>query len=506
MRIPLTPNLHINAFNGATITEKDSGITNGIVEKRNDVLYVTQRPSIDVFDDASSNGADARGRAIYYWDAADDLYFLNNDTIYKNTSATTVSTSPTAGTKKCKFVEAGGVLVLLDPENNQGFTITTGDVVTEITDTDFPPKQTPAVGLAYGGAALDTYLFVLGEDGIIYNSDVNDPSTWGALDFLDAERSPDGGQYLGLHHDNIVVYGVRTIEFFYDAANTTGSPLNRRQDLAYQIGCTDGESVWEEGDRSFFVGNDFSGSLKVFTLENFGIRKISTSSIDSLLTQAITKDGYSVSGSGFSAAGHTYYVLNLYTIPSDAESTATLVYDDTSGLWGHWETTVNGLSKFPLIDWSIRTGVQPRYGEGILFNGDLISINDNFNPQDTLLASTYVASGYVTTGYVLSTSESGTVINFNIRLGQNDFGIERVKAIPSIRHVGDLTTNSSNLTIKWAKENNDSFNSGTVIDTSLFQRVNRIGKFRRINFELDYSGTEQLRLEALEATVKTGTN
>lgn len=506
MRVPLYPNLHINAFNGATITEKDSGITNGIVEKRGDVIYTTQRPSIDVFEDASVNVSDARGRAVYYWDAASDLYFLNNDTIYKNSHASVVSSSPTAGTKKCKFIEAGGVLVLLDAENNQGFTITTGDVVTEITDTDFPPNQTPAIGLAYGGASLDKYLFVLGEDGIIYNSALNDPSTWAALDFLEAERAPDGGQYLGKHHDNIVVYGVRTIEFFFDAANSSGSPLSRRQDIAYQIGCTSGESVWEEGDRSFFVGTDFSGSLKVFSLENFALKKISTSSIDSLLTQAITKEGYFVNGCGFSASGHTYYVINLYTTPSDSEPTTTIVYDDTSGLWGHWETTVNGLTKFPLMDWSIRTGVQPRYGEGILFNGDMISINDNFTPQDTLLASTYVTTGYVTTGYVLSGDESGTAINLNIRVGQNDAGSRVKKKIPHMAIVGDLTTTSQNITIKWAKENNASFNAGTTVDTSVYQKVNRIGSFRRINFEVDYSGTEVLRLEALEGDLKTGTN
>jgi len=247
-------------------------------------------------------------------------------------------------------------------------------------------------------------------------------------------------------------------------------------------------------------------SLAHFSLEGFGIKKISTGSIDSLITQAITKDGYFVNGSGFSASGHTYYVLNLYVTPSDSEPTTTLVYDDTPGLWGHWETTVNGLSKFPLMDWSVRTGVQPRYGEGVLFNGDLISIDDNFVPQDTLLASTYVTTGYVNTGYVLNSSGSGTAINLNIRTGQNDGGSRVKKTIPNIAPVGDLTTTSQNLTIKWAKENNASFSAGVTVDTSKYQKVNRLGSFRRINFDVDYSGTEVLRLEALEGPLQTGTN
>jgi len=504
MRLPLAADLHINQFAGAGITERESGIINGVVEKRGNTAYVTQRPSIDVFDDASTNVSDARGRAIYHWAEADDLYLLNNDTIYKNSHGTIVSTTPTAGMKKCKFVEIGGVLVLLDSENNQGFQITTGDVVTEITDVDFPPKQTPAIPLAHGGAVLDGYLFVLGTNGYIYNSGLGDPTTWAALDFLEAERDPDGGQYLGKHHDNVVAYGVKTIEFFYDAANATGSPLTRRQDVSHQIGCANGESVWEEGDRSFFLGNDFSGALHVYTLENFQVRPVSTSTVDSFLNQAIVKDGYTATGSGFTAQGHTYYILSLYLTPSDIEIAISIVYDATTGLWGEWRTTVNGLTKFPLMDWSTRNGTTARYGEGILANGDMITINDNMSPQDTLLASTYVTTGYVAAGYVLIAGETGTPISLSIRLGQTDFGLSNIKTAASARAVHNKTVATQTLTLKTAKENNSSFSSGVTTDTSKRQKFTRLGSFERINLDLTYAGTEAIRLEALDFDVKGG--
>ena len=44
------------------------------------------------------------------------------------------------------------------------------------------------------------------------------------------------------------------------------------------------------------------------------------------------------------------------------------------------------------------------------------------------------------------------------------------------------------------------------IDTSKKQKINRLGSFERINFELDYSGSEVLRLEALEGTPRGGTS
>ena len=398
----------------------------------------------------------------------------------------------------------GTKLILIDTENSEAFTIVTAGTVTKITDTDFPPNQTPAVPLAYGGAVLDQYLFVMGTNGIIYNSNVGDPTAWTALDYIEAERSPDGGQYLARHGDNLVAFGVHTIEFFYNNSNTTGSPLNRRQDIAYNIGCSDGESVWEDGDRIFFIGVDSSGALDVNVLENFQIRQISPSSLSSFLTQAIVKDNYSVMGSGFSAQGHSYYILTLYTTPSDISPDLSLAYDTSTGIWGIWDTAVNGLSKFPLVHWSVRTGTSPRYGEGILSNGDLITINDNMNPQDTLLASTYVTTGYVLTGYVQTAGSSGTAITMKIRTGHYDGGVEVAKSLSDIRPVCNQTTSTQNLTIRWADENNSSFTTGEVIDMSKFNKVRRCGRFRRRNHEIEYSGTEALRLEALECNIKIG--
>jgi len=506
MRLPVASNLHINAFSGAGITELESGMTNAVAEKRGETVYITQRPSIDVFEDAGAHISDARGRGIYYWDTASALYIVNDGTLYKNSQSNSISTSPTAGTQKCKFVEIGTTLVLLDAENDQGFTITSGDTVTEITDTDFPPKQTPALPLAHGGAVLDKYLFVMTTSGIIHNCDIDAAATWGALDFLEAERENDGGVYLGKHHDNIVAYGVSTIEFFHDTANSAGSPLTRRQDVSYNIGCSSGETVWEEGDRSFFIGVNYSGALGVYTMEQFQVRKVSTSTLDSYLTQAIVKDGYAAVGSGLSAQGHIYYLLTIHTTPSDIVPDITLVFDDTTGIWGEWKTSINDITNFPVVAWTKRQGVIERYGEGILTNGDLITINDDLSPSDTLLASSYIATDYVETGYITESSGSGTAITMKSRLGTMDGGTNLHKYPESIRHVSDITPNAQDLIIRWSNEGNTSFNTGRTLDTSKYQKKHRLGRFRRRNHELEYSGTDVLRIEALEMPLNTGNN
>jgi hypothetical protein len=482
-------------------------MTNAIVYDEGGKLIVSQRPGIDIFEEADTHIADARGRAISYWEANSALYIVNNDTIYKGSQSSELGGAGngaiTAGTEKCKFLVLDDKLILLDAANDQGWTITTGDVLAEITDVDFPPKQTPAVGITHGGAVLNGYLYVLGENGVIFNSNISDATAWTAIDFVEAERDPDGGIYLAKHHDHLAVFGSRTIEFFYDNGNPVGSPLNRRQDVAYNIGCVSGTSVWEMGDVIFFVGVNTVGSIGVYVIENFAIRKISEGDFDAYLTQAIMKDGYEVLGSGNGAQGKLFYILTMYLTPSDISPDISFAFDMTAGVLGEWETIAGDQTKYPLVDWTIRTGDSIRSGEGIMTNGDLITINDNLTPLDTLLGDSYVASGYVASGYYKTSSDSGDSITLKSRLGETDNGTTNTKYMGPLRAVGDKTATAQNLTVKFS-DNGAAFDSGRNLDLSAKQsQLNRNGSYERRNIEIEYSGTDHLRLEAIDVNVRS---
>jgi len=300
--------------------------------------------------------------------------------------------------------------------------------------------------------------------------------------------------------------GPSSIEFFYDAGNTSGSPLSRRQDVTWTMGCSIGESVWENGDRLFFIGVDEAGALGAYTIEQFSPRKISTATLDSMITQAVVKENYSIIGSGFSAAGHDYYIMTFITTPDAISQETTFVYDDTMGLWYEWSTTINDITQLPLIAWTKRDTLTSQYGQGVLTNGDLISLNDNLNPQDTLLASLYVADDYVDDGYVVSASEDGTSIALKSRTGMDDGGTSNYKYPVSLRFVGDRTPSSQTLTLKWADENNSSFNTGRAQDMSLNSKEHRLGRFQRRNHEILYSGTDDVWIEALEMPTEVGNN
>ena len=503
MRLPVAKQLDIKAFSGGTITELEAGITNGIVQVVGEVAYVTQRPSVDVFEDAGGAGAAAKGRGIFYWPDTGSTYICNDTDIYKDTQATSISSAITTGSARCYWFPIGGVVIFTDPENDEAFSIATNDTVAAINDTDFPST------LAHGGAYLNNAIYLLSEDGTIYGSDSGDGTSWSALNFIQASRDPDGGVFMAKHHDSLLVFGYSTIEVYYDAANTSGSPLSRRQDVSYNIGCAFGPAVWEIGDRCFWVGVDAAGAFSVYVMEQFQVRKISTDSIDSFITQAFVKGGYTAWASGFSAAGHDFYLLTIAT-GDQLMTETTLCFDDTSGLWHIWDTTINDITQLPLVQWTKRYGSDSQFGQGVLQNGDVISLNDNINPVDTLLGNLYVEDGasvslnYVVDGYVQSTTGEGVNIAMSVRTGMIDGQTNKYKIPESLRFVGNRTDTAQTLTVKWSNERNDSFNTGRTMDTSTGQKIGRLGRFQRRNHELSMTGDEQFFLEAVELPLRVG--
>jgi len=497
MRIPLAVPYKINRFSGATIYELESGITNGMVNKVFDRTYVTQRPSIDVTADASATVSDQDGRGIYYWNLKTAKYFINYDTLYKNGYSTVISSGLTAGTDRCQILELGSALIILDPENNEGWSLNSSDTLSAISDADFPPNATHSATLCYGGAVLDGYVFVGDTDGNLYNSDNGSTTAWTSTSYQEAEREPDGGVYVGKHHDHIVFYGVRTTEFFYDASNASGSPLNRRQDIAYTIGCADGRSVWEAGDVHFLVGTDSPGARRVYKLQDFQLVEISPPDMSSLITQSIVKDSVLIQGSGFSANGKLFYIMTLYQLASHVVPYITLVYDDDNGIWYEWDTGINSMTKFPLMDWSIRSSGS-RYGEGIFTNGDVFTLNDNFSPTDSSLTIKILADGIVEPGIVATIPGSSDTIAMSIRSGTTDFGSWDRKFPGPLSVIGDRTSISQTLSVSWSNEDSNSFNTAKSMDLSNFKRLNRTGYFHRRNHNLSITSTDQVRLEAIE--------
>ena len=122
------------------------------------------------------------------------------------------------------------------------------NTITKITDADYPAVTVP--GVAY----LDGYFFVMDANGTIYNSGLEAPLAWNSLDFINCEAEPDGGMAIAKYLNYVVGFGNWTTQFFYDAANATGSPLAVIQSATIQIGCANGYSVAQFDGKLVWMG------------------------------------------------------------------------------------------------------------------------------------------------------------------------------------------------------------------------------------------------------------
>ena len=477
---------------------------------------ITQRPSIDLSEDSTGIVAlNDRGRGIYYWETNAKLYIVHDNDLYETTQDSARITENTgafgAGTERVTMLETIGVerLVILDAENDQGFVMNAAKSL-DIIASNFPTT------LCHGGIILDGYLIVMDEDGIIYNSAVDDPTTFPALAFVEAERENDKGVYLGKHHNHAVAFGTRTIEFLYDAGNTSGSILNRREDIMHNIGCASGLGVWENGDVIYFIGSKQTGQLQVWKLENFQVRPVSSNTLNSYLTQAITNEGLNVVLNGLSAMGNDTLLFTIYNLtgasPGTVEPKYTFAYDTATNITGFWNTPLNSHISFPLMAFTKRTGGQnatesARSGEGILFNGDIINVNDKLIPIDTVLGGDGVFEDGVFENdvFVSSASDVGSNIPITIRTGLIDGEIPGFKFENSFFLLGEKTASSQIMTVKVSNEEMDNFGAGREIDmSSVRKELYAGGRFNNRNYQLEYSGNEQIFLKGAGADVEGG--
>jgi len=506
IRLPIARDMKISDFSGGTITGYSSYMQNAMVDKidsdTGERFIVTQRPAIDMVVDASTTVAKVKGRGIFYWETNSADYFINDDTIYKGGYVTTVGTI-TSGVGRCYFFEVGARLVIVDPENNEVWTITSGDTLAEVTDVDLPST------IVGGGAVLDGYLFIMDEGGVIWQSDLDDATSWNALNFIEAEREPDTGTFLGRHRDHIVAFGKSTIEFFYNAANATGSVLSRRQDIFYNIGCPHEQGVWEDGDVVYFLGRSQRGDYGIYSIDNFQASPISNSEFNSYLTSVYADASFLPLIAGFSGRGHSFISLTIHTTPSAISPIASFIYDRSTGIWGPWTSEMDELSNvsgFPVISWT--TSTSSRYGSGVLTNGDLITLKGTFDPIDTFFIKFYIEDqdDYATTDYIAPFgTEGGTNIDLVCRMGHLDTNSNKNKFGNILEIVSDYTPSSQTLTIKWSDTDHDTFTSTRTLDTSKREKLSRIGKYNRRTYQLEYSGSDTLRLEALEYNILLGT-
>lgn len=320
---------------------------------------------------------------------------------------------------------------------------------------------------------LDGTTYFMDTGGVIWGSGLNDTTNWDPLNRITASSVAGLGVALAGHQSFIVALKSYSIEFFYDAANQTGSPLLGVPNSTIQWGCVDGFTVQTIEDKIFWLATSKQSSFFVAVLDNRQPSVVSTPGVDRLLDGA-TGPFFSFS---FKNQGHSFYGLTVIG------SNLTLLYDIGQKLWYLW-TDQNG-------------NYWPWLGFTAVGTGDTICQN---------ISSAFGNKIFTIDAEFISDSDSVTAhpIKVDVYTGNFDGGTRMNKVLQAIDIIADQQPGM--LQARWSSDDFQSFSQFRTVDLNQERpRLVDCGTFRRRAYNFRYSAPYKFRLEAAELNVLLGT-
>lgn len=265
-------------------------------------------------------------------------YFVNGTNLYSVTTGNVVVDLGTIpGTGRVSLANNGQYLVVVVPGGNSyGYNNVTNSL-DQITDPDFRVSSTVVFKDGY-------FVFSAADGTVFFNSLLNDPFQYDALDFGTAEINPDKIVALHVNHNELFVLGEATGELFQNVGGS-GFPFQRIPGANIQKGCYAAFSL-EEFDNTFvFVGGGRNEDPAIWKATgSSSVQKLSTSAIDNAI-QEFTDEEIADSFVWTYAEKGSFFVG--FTFESNARPSKTFVYDaTTSALSGEptWHERQSGVT------------------------------------------------------------------------------------------------------------------------------------------------------------------
>lgn len=356
---------------------------------------------------------------------------------------------------------------------------------------------------------LDGYIVVATAEKV-FHSDADDPTTWNALAFVDAESSPDTIRSICNYRNHIVVFSQHSIEFLYNTGAGVGSVLAPRREYTIDTGVVSPHDffstcVYQQPDSELvacIATNRDTNGAHVAIINNFKLEKISTPWIDQLLTSQYAADAWHISG--WQHLGKSYIEVMIYIGDDETDSTLprTFVYDVGSKLWYEFVSDAynedTGAAEIP---WQIRDNLyhaEARAGAGTTFSRSLVTgVNGNLYYLDHLTfqdVSNDTATSYNISTEAVTGKLSGDAASSNETKFQGCISIEAERA---------STTN--NVAVSWSDDDYETFNTARTMDISIAGRkICGGGSFIERAYKLVHNSNAYCSLHALRIPYTIG--
>ena len=319
-----------------------------------------------------------------------------------------------------------------------------------------------------GAIFVDGYYVVGTPEGLLYNSNVEDPTTWQAINYIGVVSDADPLLAIGRTINYIVTFGSHHIEFFYDAGSSPGSPFLPYQNSVIQFGIAAEDSLVQMDNTLIWMSTAKQKGYQVMAMSGQTPQVISNQYIERIINNCNPDYAYAFS---IKISGHSLYVLSLRDLGY------TLVYDFSQNGWTYWTTTENNVESYFKGQYYTKLGTL-----------DLLQHVDNgqiyqFDPN------TY--------------QDFGNPIQVFCRTPLTDFGNNSRKFYGDVQIIGDKV--DSYALLRYTNDDYVTYSSWQNVNLNTAKsNVNRNGQGRRRSFDLLHADNVPLRLEYLEVNVEQG--
>lgn len=249
-------------------------------------------------------------------DLEGQLYFVSGQTLYrKRVDGGVDALGLIPGVSRVQMThnqfKTGYQLLVENGQGGGGYVYSTVDnTFTKITDEGYPGS----ISSDY----LDSYMLGVEPLGRYwFHSNLADATDYNTLDRYEAEASPDKIVGLAVSQFEVVVFGQRTVEFFFNSGGQTGTFQNRRQSITR--GCASRHTIQKLDNSLFWLGDDGI----VYRLDGYAARRISTQPLEKAIA------GYNWSEAISYVWEDRGYKVYYLTFPGGL----TFGYDVVTGLW-----------------------------------------------------------------------------------------------------------------------------------------------------------------------------
>lgn len=289
------------------------------------------------------------------------------------------------------------------------------------------------IGIVKGWAYLDGTLYVMDRNNIIHGSNINDATTWSALNVIVANNGSDFAVCLVKHKNYVAAMKSASIEFFFDNQNPAGSPLSPVLGSKINYGCFSADTVQDIDGELFWVTSSDTAGFQVGRLTNLQISIASNSAVDKLLRGYTVSD--TIDAGVVKLSGHKFYVLSFRST-----KLMTLIFDVTEGLWYHW-SNVDGTLPY------------------------LVNVTSGPDDLGRTICQIYNSGALHEIGedYKFTTDDNLNPATVDIYTQDHDFGTQRSKQLGAIYFRGDQVTGSV-LQLRYSDQDYMNWSNFTDID------------------------------------------